>query len=150
MALYTEVPTYQQIVSVDEQLPEAKGRSTLPWILFFNNIVSGSVGVPWVPTFVGLTEVGLAVKSGIYFVVSNALAYFRIIITPVTSTSSTAGSTYVDNFPLTIVAPATFGTIVGNADAGLGTTNASNNRLYTPTWTTITGAVILSGFVEAT
>lgn len=150
MAEYAEVPTYQQIVSIDPQIPEAQGKADIKWILFFSNLVNGDVGTVWTPTFTGLTEVGTATKTGIYYVISNALVYFRVIITPGTNTSSVAGTTYLDNFPLTIVAPAIFGTIAGNASAALGTTNASNNRLYTPAWTTVANQIILAGIIEAT
>lgn len=125
-------------------------KATLPYILFFNNIVSGDIGTSWTPTFSGLTEVGSATITGVYFSLSNALVYFRVIITPGTSTSSVGGTTYIDNFPLTITNPGGFITIAGNANAALGTTNASNNRIYTPTWTAVTTPIILAGIIEAT
>lgn len=143
MALSESAPIY-------EVLANDEGKATLPYILFFNNLVAGDIGTSWNPTFTGLTEVGTATKTGVYFIISNTLVYFRIIITPATSTTSNAGTTYVDNFPLTINAPAIFGAIAGNANAALGTTNASNNRLYTPGWAALTTPVVLAGIIEAT
>lgn len=150
MSIYNPPPTYQQIVDTDEQLPQAKGKATQPWIIWANNVVSGDPGELWTPTFSGLTEVGTATKTGLYYIISNSLVYFRITITPATSTSSTAGTTYVDNFPLTITSPATFGVVAGNANAALGTTSVSGNKLYTPTWSALTGMIVLAGLVEAT
>lgn len=143
MAIVNQPPIYELVIN-DEK------KATLPWILWANNVAAGDVGTAWTPTFQNLTEVGTAVKTGIYYILSNALVYFRVIITPGTNTSAVAGTTYIDNFPLTLVAPAGFDAIVDNANSARGTTNASNNRLYTPSWTNITSQVILSGLIEAT
>lgn len=145
MTVFNQPPTYSQVVDQGQ-------KATLLWALWANNVASGDPGTAWTPSFTGLTTAGgTPTFSGVYYAISNALVYFRIIITPAAggSTTSVAGTTFMNNFPLQILAPAGFSTIAGNASAALGTTNASNNNFYTPAWTALTGQVILSGTVEA-
>lgn len=130
-------------------LTEKEGELTLPWVLFFNQVFNGDAGTSWTPTFTGLTTVGAPTITGRYYQISQYLCYFNILITPATNTSSTAGATYVDNFPLQPSANG-FCLVVGNNLGGaIGEFVSANNRIYTPSWTTVTTAINVIGFVEA-
>lgn len=122
--------------------------ATLNWLAFFEDVAVGDVGTTWTPTFVGLTETGgTATKTGRYWRLSNTLAYFRIVITPVTDTSAVNGTTYCDNFPLTITAAGACFTISGFT-AGISGITSADKRIYPTTWTTITTPITLTGIVE--
>lgn len=130
-------------------ITEKQGQLTMPWLLFFNQMFNGDAGVNWTPTFSGLTEVGTATKTGRYYQISQFLCYFNILITPGTNTSAVAGTTYVDNFPLTASSNGICGTVSNNLGGGLGMVVASNNRIYVPAWTTVTTPINVIGIVEA-
>ena len=133
----------------EEALVDKNDYATLNWLIFFDQLANGSLGTTWTPTFVGLTEVGTAVKTGVYYRLSRKLAYYRIVITPETNTSATAGVTYCDNFPLTMLAAGANVTCSGSTAAVSGTTFA-DKRIYTSTWTTITTAITIIGIAEVT
>lgn len=122
--------------------------ATLPWISFLDILANGDSGTAWTPTFTGLTEVGTATKTGRYWQISAALTYFRIVITPATNTSAVAGTTYCDNFPLTIAQAGATATLSGSA-AGIAGITASPKRIYTAAWSLVTTPVTLVGLVEA-
>lgn len=121
--------------------------ATLNWLVFFEQVADGDAGTSWTPTFTGLTEVGTATKTGVYYRLSKKLVYFRIVITPGTNTSSTLGTTYCNNFPLTITANGANLTCSGFTAAVSGTT-ASDKRIYTASWTTITTPITIVGIAE--
>lgn len=130
-------------------LTEGKGELTMPWLLFFNQIFNGDAGTNWTPTFTGLTSSGTPTISGRYYQLSQYLCYFNILVTPATNTSATAGTTYVDNFPLQAASNGFCLTVSNNLGGGLGMVNAGNNRIYVPTWTTVTTPINVIGIVEA-
>lgn len=130
-------------------LTEGKGELTMPWLLFFNQIFYGDAGNIWTPTFIGLTEVGAATITGRYYQISQFLCYFNALITPSTNTSAVAGTTYINNFPLTANSNGFCVSVSNNLGGGLGMVNASNNRIYVPTWTTVTTPINIIGVVEA-
>lgn len=143
MSLFASPPTFNAVV-------DSKGKATNPFVIFFNQLVNGDSGQSWTPQFTGLTTTGSFNVLGIYYVLSNSLVYFRIIITPTSGTiASTAGTTFVNNFPFTVLAPATFGVVAGNGSGGLGTTSAANNGLYLPTIAASSGTFVFAGLVEA-
>lgn len=131
-----------------EALVDDDKLTTLTWLSFFDNVSRGDSGAIWTPTFTGLTETGTATKTGKYWRLSNALTYFRIVITPATDTSAVAGTTYCDNFPLSIAQAGVSASLSGSSAAVAGITS-SPKRIYTGTWTTITTPVTLVGIVEA-
>lgn len=132
-------------------LTENKGELTMPWLLFFNQMYNGDAGTVWDPTFVNLTEVGgAATISGRYYRISQFLCYFNVRVLPATNTSAVAGTTYIDNFPLTINAPGFCLNVSNNLGGALGMANSTNNRIYVPDWTTLTTPVNVIGIVEAT
>lgn len=130
-----------------EPLVDEDKFSTLNWIAFFESLADGDTGTAWTPTFIGLTETGTATKTGKYWRLTKNLAFFRITITPATDTSAVAGTTYSDNFPLTITASGVSFSISGSTAATAGVTS-SDKRIYTGTWTTITNPVTITGIIE--
>lgn len=122
--------------------------STLNWLAFFEDVANGDLGTAWTPTFVGLTETGgTATITGTYWRLTNSVAYFRIVITPVTSTSAVNGTTYCDNFPLNITAAGLTVSLNGFSAILSGATSA-DKRIYTATWTGITSPVTIVGILE--
>lgn len=142
-------PIYQQLVTGTGQ-DETPWKASLPWITFFSQIYQGDTGQAWIPEFVGLTSTGTPTFSGTYYRLTQQFALYEVVITPATNTSSVAGTTYLSNFPLNIQFPWAGWAVSTDGNAALGTTNASNERIYTPTWTNITTPIYLSGIVRAT
>lgn len=135
-------PIYKQLI--DEET-----KATLPWIVFFNQCFNGDAGASWTPTFENLTETGGdATITGIYYKLSKYLTFFRVTIIPATSTSSTAGTTYISNFPIQFQYDGVCFAVTGGS-AGAGHIVSSTNAIYTPTWTDITNSVTILGIGEA-
>lgn len=122
----------------------------LKWIIFFNDLYNGDIGTTWTPTFVNLSQTGTATITGRYYQVSQYLTFFNIQIVPATDTSSTAASTYCNNFPLRFssnsICLASTGTGAVQAVGGI---NSSDNGIYTPTWTSLSSTINVIGFGEA-
>lgn len=132
------------------ELIDQTGKASLPWIQFFNQMYDGDLGTDWTPNFENLTEVGGdATIEGRYYQVTKGLAFFRVDVTPVTNTSATAGTTYIDNFPLEVNANGFCLSVSGNLGGSLGIVRSSDGRIYVPTWTTVTNVVTILGMVEA-
>lgn len=123
---------------------------SLYWKKWFSSLWEGDVGKQWTPTYTSLTESGTATHTGTYYRLSKRLYYFRVLITPATNTSSTAGTTFLNNFPLTINANGSFlainNTTKTRIDAGA---IIAGSGFYPPSWTTITAPITLCGMVEA-
>lgn len=132
-----------------EKLSGSDGKSTLPWILFFDQIFNGDSGIDWTPTFTNLTEVGGATIEGRYYRLSQYITFFRVKITPSTSTTSTAASTYIDNFPLTFSSDGFCVAVRGGEGSNAGHIVSSTNRIYTPAWTAVTVPLYVLGIGEA-
>lgn len=125
------------------------GLPTLPWTLFFNQSFEGDSGNVWEPNFVGLTGTTSEI-IGRYYQISQYLSYFTINITPDGNTSGVAGTTYIDNFPLTFANDG-FNTIIsGTAGGSIGVNQRSSNRIYSPAWTNVSSPLTIIGMVEAT
>lgn len=144
-------PAYSEVIEKD-------GKMKRPWLEFLNGLWVGDTGTPdsgssaWVPKFTGLTETGgSAVITGKVFKLSQQIAYFWVRIVPVTDTSSVLGTTYVNNIPLDIISYGSCTAVVENitGGAGVGIAEVNNNRIYTPTWTTIAAPITISGTIEA-
>lgn len=118
--------------------------------MFFQSLYNGDTGTSWTPTFVSMTEVGgAATYTGKIYRIGQRLTYFTIIVTPVTNTTATAGTTYCDNFPLTLDANGTCLASSGVVGSTGGMCLASSNRIYVPGWAAITTPVTIAGIVEA-
>lgn len=133
---------------ITESVIDETGRPTLPWTLFFNQAFEGDAGTDWTPNIVGLTGSTTSVE-GRYYRLSQYLVFFRITITPSGNTSSTAGSTYVDNFPLSFSFDG-FNTVVSGSTGGsIGMNRASDNRILFPSWSNVSVPLIILGIGEA-
>ncbi len=130
-------------------LVDEKGVATLPWILYFNQLFIGDAGASWTPTFTSLAITGTPTITGRYYKLSQALCYFSVTITPATDTTATAGTTYIDNFPLTASANGICFAVSGNLGTVSGMVVASNNRIYVPAWSAVTVPLTVVGMVEA-
>jgi hypothetical protein len=132
-----------------EFLVESDGKAKLPWVLFFNSIASGDSGNSWNPNFENLTTVGVPTITGKYYALSSFLTFFSLTIIPETSTSSTAGTTYIDNFPLDFNNDGVCFAVTGNLGSVAGQVNSSNNRIYVPSWTAVSVPLTIVGIAEA-
>lgn len=135
-------PIYEPVV-------DQEGTATLPWTVFFNDVYSGDNGKAWNPVFTNLTTVGTPTISGKYYRISRSLIYFTITVTPATSTTSTAGSTYVEGFPLSFSSDGACLAVTGGTGTNAGHVYSSNNRIFVPSWTGATQSVTIVGFCEA-
>jgi len=131
-----------------ENLQDEIGKAKTPWALFFNQIYNGDSGTNWNPTFTSLGTTGSPTITGRYFRLSEALKVFNITIDPATDTSSTAGTTYCDNFPLTVNNTGFCVAVGGAVGVGTGIVTTAG-RIYTPEWTDVTVPVNVIGLVEA-
>ena len=131
-------------------LTESDGFPRPSWTLFFNSLYEGDSGTEWEPTFQNLGTTGAPTISGRFYRLGGLnLIFFRITIIPATNTTSTAGTTYCDNFPVSIREDGVCMSVSGNLGGALGHVVAVNNRIYTPAWSTITDPVTIIGMAEA-
>lgn len=133
---------------IRDRVVDKNGFSTLSWALFYNSLFEGDAGQSWTPTFVSLTEVGTPTITGRIYRLLRRIAYFSVLITPGTNTSAVAGTTYIDNFPLTFTGDGICFAVSGNLGTGSGHVVASNNRIYVPAWTTVTVPLTVIGIAE--
>lgn len=134
---------------VNTEIIDNNGKPPLVWAQWFENFFTGDNGSTWVPTLQNLTEVGTATKSGIYYRLSQNLYYVAITITPTTSISATAGTTYVDNFPLRIRRDGANLAVANNVGSSAGMNVAANNRIYIPALSAVTTPVTIVTLMEA-
>lgn len=132
-----------------QPINDEAGNLQLPWLSFFNQTFNGDAGDSWTPNFVDLTVSGTPQITGRYYRLSRYILYFNILVTPDTNTSAVAGTTYVDNLPIEPFNNGVCLSISNNLGGALGMVNASNNRIYVPTWTNVTTPVNVIGIVEA-
>lgn len=130
---------------IQNPILDEAGNLSIMWTLFFNSIFTGDTGTNWTPTFTGLTQTGTPTITGTYYKLSQSLVYFTITITPSTDTSSIAGTTYIDNFPLDIKGAGACFALANNTGGGAGMANADESRIYTPVWTTIASPLTVVG-----
>jgi hypothetical protein len=124
------------------------GKALMPWTIYFNALFTGDLGKDWTPTFTSLTSVGTPSFTGRYYQIGQ-LCYFRIVVTPATSTTSTAGTTYVSNFPLTMNGDGICFAVTNGTGTSSGHCSSATNRIYTPAWSAITVPLSIIGIVEA-
>jgi hypothetical protein len=138
-----------QPAPITQPVIDNNGLPTLPWTLFFNQNYNGDAGQTWTPVVSGLTGV-LESVAGRFYRVSQYLVFFRITLTPNGNTSSTSGTTNVNNFPLTFSFDG-FNTVVSGATGGaIGMNRASDNLILFPSWTNVSAPLIILGLGEAT
>lgn len=131
-----------------ENVSDDLGKFKVPWISFFNQVFIGDTGTSWSPSFTNLTEVGAPTITGRYYKISQSLCYFSVKIIPSTSTTATAGSTYINNFPLTANADGACFAVSGLLGGSAGQVDSSTNRIYPPGWTAVTVPLTIIGMVE--
>jgi hypothetical protein len=142
MTKITPPPIYDPVVDEED-------KANLSWILFFNGMYQGDAGTTWTPTFVSLGSTGTPTFTGEYFRLSARLIFFRVVVTPATDTTSTAGTTYIDNFPLTIANDGVCHAVSANVGSLAGMVVKTGNRIYVPGWTAVTVPVTITGTIEA-
>lgn len=144
-------PQQQPIISVDKQQPEnMDGNITLPWAIFFNGLFAGDAGEAWTPTLQNLVINGVPEVTGRIYLLSQYLALFTVEIRPSQDTSATAGSTYIDNFPLQMAGNGFCISVSGNLGSVAGMCDRETNRIYTPPWVAVTVPLTIIGIVEVT
>jgi len=130
-----------------EPMVDETGVASPLWTLFFNNLFEGDAGTEWVPTFVSLGQTGTPTFRGRYYRLNQNVCLFYVTITPSTDTTSTAATTYIDNFPLRFQFDGVcFASTGSGAVQGIGGIRASDNRIYTPSWMTFSGPLTVFGF----
>lgn len=122
------------------------GYATDLWLLFFNSVYEGDAGKDWTPEYTSLTEVGAATHAGRYFRITKRLCFFYATIVPGTSVSATAGTTYINNFPLQFNVDGIVFAVTGGLGDGPGHIVASSNRIYIPALSAVTAPVTILGF----
>lgn len=132
---------------IDEPVVDENRVSTLPWVLFFNQLFTGDTGTSWDPTWTGLTTVGTPTYNSTYYRI-GPIVYFRVQIIAGTNTSATAGTTYINNFPLDFRADGAVFVVNNNLGTGSGHVVSANNRIYVPGWTTVSTPLTVVGFAE--
>lgn len=138
--------TLAQLPLRTEPLVDDQKFPTLAWQAFFENLAGGDVGTLWTPTFTNLTTVGVPTYSGIYYRLSAKLAAFFVVITPATSTTAVAGTTYCKGFPLTFTKQGVSFSIGGSGAAVAGI--ETDGKIYTGNWSAITTPITIFGFGE--
>lgn len=143
MTVIKPPPIYNPVI-------EENGIATLPWILFFNSLFNGDTGTIWTPSFTNLTVVGAAPTiTGKVYRLGQSLAYFSVRIVPGTNTSGTAGTTYINNFPLVLKADGACLAVSGLLGSNAGMADQATNRIYPPGWAAVTVPLTIVGLVEA-
>ena len=133
---------------------EANGMVNREWALFFQNLSQGDPGTLWTPTYSGLTLVGSVVHTGKWYRISDYMQYFWATITSSGggTHASTAGTTYLSNYPSDITGnggSVRVSNMATNIAAGGGVAVASNDRIYLPTWAATAETFVVAGVVEA-
>jgi hypothetical protein len=132
---------------ITEIMIEQDGKARLPWILYLNSLFEGDGGTAFSPNFVSLTSVGTPTITGRYYRINQRVCLFFVSITPATSTTSTAATTYISNFPLQFALDSVcFAGTGSGAVQGVGGIRASDNRIYPPGWTAVTTPLTIVGF----
>lgn len=133
---------------IQEPVTDQEGFPSVPWIMFFNSVFQGDYGTDWTPVFASLTSVGTPTITGNYKLISRQLVFFRITVTPATSTTATAGTTAVTNFPATFSNNGIVFALANNSGTNSGVVNATDNKIYVPAWSAITTPVTIIGLAE--
>lgn len=131
-----------------EPVVDQSGIASLAWILFFSDVARGDLGKNWSPHFNGLGVVGEPTITGNLYHITDKLCYWSIRIVPATSTTSTAGTTYVSNFPLAMAQDGACLAVSGLLGSQAGMVDAQSNRIYVPGWGGVTVPLTIVGITE--
>lgn len=142
--------TVQQPPTIQPLVNQETGLTTIQWLLFFDSIYRGDNGTVWAPSFTNLTVVGAAPTiTGRFYRIGRSLCYFSVKVVPGTNTSSTAGTTYINNFPLTLQGDGACLAVSGLLGSSAGMCDQASNSIYVPAWSAVTVPLTVVGFVEA-
>jgi len=133
---------------IQEQVIDQGGTMTLPWILFANNLYTGDRGTAFTPLFTDLTTVGTPTITGRYIKIGQSLTYFWVKIVPATNTTAVAGTTYINNFPLTFLSDGICFAVSGLLGSASGHITSADNRIYVPAWSAVTVPLTVVGIGE--
>jgi hypothetical protein len=136
-------PFYENIVGQD-------GKATLRWLVFLQQLFDGDSGTVWTPNFVNLTTTGTPEITGRFYRLSKYLTFFHVNIIPATDTTSTAGTTYIDNYPVQFTNDGICFAVTGGLGDGPGHIVASSQRIFVPSWSAVTVPLTIIGIGEAT
>lgn len=132
-----------------DPLVEESGKANLNWTIFFQNAANGDAGEVWTPTFQNLGTSGAPIFTGRYYQLSKYIGYFTATIDPNGgNTTSTAGTTYIDNFPLPFTGDGIVFAVSGNLGDGPGHVVAASNRIYVPGWSAVSIPLKIIGIGE--
>jgi len=130
---------------IADKLLDDNGKARPAWVEFFSELNRGDVGTSFTPSITGLTEVGAATISGVYYQ-NSGFADWAVKIVPGTNTSSTFGATFIAlPFNVTADVPCF---AAGTSGASLGVITAASKQAFLPTWTTITTPITITGRVK--
>lgn len=114
---------------------------TVPWNIFFSDLINGDSGTTFTPVATNLTSVGTPTLAGKYYDNSGFIDIY-ITITPATSTTAVAGSTYFDS-PVSFQFDALCSAMTSTSSA-TGSAVAAQSRIYVPSWTGTTTAITIN------
>ena len=130
---------------IAEKLADDNGKARPAWVEFFSELTRGDIGTSFTPSITGLTEVGAATISGVYYQ-NSGFADWAVKIVPGTNTSSTFGATFIAlPFNVTADMPCF---AAGESGVSVGVIIASSRIAFLPTWTAITTPLTISGRVK--
>ncbi len=130
---------------ISEKLADDNGKARPAWVEFYAELTRGDVGTSWTPAITGLTEVGTATISGVYYQ-NLGWTDWAVKIVPATNTSSTLGVTYI-TLPFNVTADVPCFVVTGNTTAQ-GVIASASKLAFLPTWTTITTPITITGRVK--
>lgn len=133
---------------IGDDVINEENKFNLSWILFMNSLFQGDTGTAWTPTFQNLATTGTPTITGRYYRLTKRLVYFSVLITPATDSTATAGTTYIDNFPLTPTGDGICFAVSGALGSNSGHIVASSNRIYVPGWPAVTVPLTIIGLCE--
>lgn len=130
---------------IAENVVDDSKKARPAWVEFFAELNRGDIGTTWSPVITGLTSTGTPTISGVYY--QNAgFTDWVVKIVPATDTSATQGVTFI-TLPFSVTADQPCFIVTGTT-AAIGAVNAAAKQAYTPTWTSITVPVTISGRVK--
>ena len=105
----------------------------------------------WTPTWTGLTVVGAPTYTGRYTRIGR-LVFFTVEIAAggANTTASTAGTTFVNNLPLTSAQRGALVAVNENTvvSFGVGLVALAATNAFTPTWAATNANILVSGWYE--
>lgn len=139
------MPNRGALIPTTERVLDNAGKMALRWVLFLQDLLNGDPGVAFAPDIQNLSNTGGAPAiTGVYYE-NGGFIDFYIRITPVTNTTSTAGTTYIQ-LPFQPSSDCPCFSTTGNSSAISGII-ASSARAYLPSWSNIPDPVTISGRV---